>query len=221
MPTRRPFEPVALPGRRLHRLRAAVGGVERLEGARAAACRRPGAEGARAHQPHRGRGRVDRRRARRVLVTGADSLDTVAAYIGMLGMPFTVESPCRTEIAPRAARRRLCPRRRRGAGGAVTGRVMGRRRSAVLSRVGVSRAAPGLVARAARTGRVAAATLAAREGRVGEQPGGPRLDERAEQPPHRLGRQPQRDQHRRRRPRSAARARSARDRAARPDSRNG
>ncbi|MDY0909210.1 helix-turn-helix transcriptional regulator [Microbacterium sp. CFBP9034] len=28
-----------------------------------------------------------------VLVTGADSLDTVAAYIGMLGMDFTVESP--------------------------------------------------------------------------------------------------------------------------------
>ena len=28
-----------------------------------------------------------------VLVTGADSLDTIAAYIGMLGMPFTVESP--------------------------------------------------------------------------------------------------------------------------------
>ncbi|QEO13787.1 WYL domain-containing protein [Agromyces intestinalis] len=28
-----------------------------------------------------------------VLVTGADTLETVAAYIGMLGMPFTVESP--------------------------------------------------------------------------------------------------------------------------------
>ena len=28
-----------------------------------------------------------------VLVTGADSLETIAAYIGMLGMPFTVESP--------------------------------------------------------------------------------------------------------------------------------
>ena len=28
-----------------------------------------------------------------VLVTGADNLDTIAAYIGMLGMPFTVESP--------------------------------------------------------------------------------------------------------------------------------
>ena len=28
-----------------------------------------------------------------ILVTGADSLDTIAAYIGMLGMDFTVESP--------------------------------------------------------------------------------------------------------------------------------
>ena len=31
--------------------------------------------------------------AESVLVTGADSLDTIAAYIGMLGMDFTVESP--------------------------------------------------------------------------------------------------------------------------------
>ncbi len=28
-----------------------------------------------------------------ILLTGADSMDTVAAYIGMLGMDFTVESP--------------------------------------------------------------------------------------------------------------------------------
>ncbi|MHA7984377.1 helix-turn-helix transcriptional regulator [Rathayibacter sp. CAU 1779] len=34
-----------------------------------------------------------------VLVTGADSLDTVAAYIGMLMMDFTVESPA--ELVPR------------------------------------------------------------------------------------------------------------------------
>lgn len=36
-----------------------------------------------------------------VLVTGADSLETVAAYIGMLGMPFSVESPVelRTHLA--------------------------------------------------------------------------------------------------------------------------
>lgn len=34
-----------------------------------------------------------------ILVTGADSLDTVAAYIGMLMMDFTVESPA--ELLPR------------------------------------------------------------------------------------------------------------------------
>jgi hypothetical protein len=34
-----------------------------------------------------------------VLVTGADTLDTVAAYIGMLMMDFTVESP--PELVPR------------------------------------------------------------------------------------------------------------------------
>ena len=33
-----------------------------------------------------------------VLVTGADSLDTIAAYIGMLNMDFTVESPL--ELVP-------------------------------------------------------------------------------------------------------------------------
>ncbi|CAL9616006.1 hypothetical protein SUDANB121_05756 [Nocardiopsis dassonvillei] len=33
-----------------------------------------------------------------VLVTGADSLDTVAVYVGMLGMDFTVESPA--ELVP-------------------------------------------------------------------------------------------------------------------------
>lgn len=37
--------------------------------------------------------------ARCVLVTGADSLDTVAVYIGMLMMDFTVESPA--ELVPR------------------------------------------------------------------------------------------------------------------------
>ena len=40
--------------------------------------------------------------SRSVLVTGADSLDTIAAYIGMLGMPFTVESPA--ELRPHLAR---------------------------------------------------------------------------------------------------------------------
>jgi hypothetical protein len=33
-----------------------------------------------------------------VLVTGADSLETIAAYIGMLGMDFTVDSPA--ELVP-------------------------------------------------------------------------------------------------------------------------
>jgi hypothetical protein len=33
-----------------------------------------------------------------VLVTGADSLETIAAYIGMLGMDFTVDSP--PELVP-------------------------------------------------------------------------------------------------------------------------
>ena len=33
-----------------------------------------------------------------MLVTGADSLETLAAYIGMLGMDFTVESPA--ELRP-------------------------------------------------------------------------------------------------------------------------
>ena len=48
------------PGRRLHRLRAAVGGFERLERARAAPGRRACRSRRRAHQPHRRRRRVDR-----------------------------------------------------------------------------------------------------------------------------------------------------------------
>jgi predicted DNA-binding transcriptional regulator YafY len=39
---------------------------------------------------------------RSVLVTGADSLETIAAYIGMLGMDFTVESP--PELVPHLLR---------------------------------------------------------------------------------------------------------------------
>ena len=41
-----------------------------------------------------------------ILVTGADSLETIAAYIGMLGMDFTVESPAalREHLATLAAR---------------------------------------------------------------------------------------------------------------------
>jgi hypothetical protein len=37
-----------------------------------------------------------------VLVTGADSLETIAAYIGMLGMDFTVDEPA--ELVPHLRR---------------------------------------------------------------------------------------------------------------------
>lgn len=50
-----------------------------------------------------------------VLVTGADSLDTVAAYIGMLMMDFTVESPA--ELLPRL--QLLSERYRRAVDGSV------------------------------------------------------------------------------------------------------
>ncbi|NNC13619.1 WYL domain-containing protein [Planctomonas sp. JC2975] len=50
-----------------------------------------------------------------VLVTGADSLDTVAAYIGMLMMDFTVESPA--ELVPRL--RLLSERYARAVAGSV------------------------------------------------------------------------------------------------------
>jgi len=47
-----------------------------------------------------------------VLVTGADSLETIAAYIGMLGMDFTVDSPA--ELVPHL--RRLAERYARAGG---------------------------------------------------------------------------------------------------------
>lgn len=50
-----------------------------------------------------------------VLVTGADSLDTIGAYIGMLGMDFTVESP--PELVPLL--RTLSARYARAADGAT------------------------------------------------------------------------------------------------------
>jgi hypothetical protein len=50
-----------------------------------------------------------------VLVTGADSLDTIGAYIGMLGMDFTIESP--PELAPLL--RTLSDRYARAADGAT------------------------------------------------------------------------------------------------------
>ena len=46
-----------------------------------------------------------------VLITGADSLETIAAYIGMLGMDFTVDSPA--ELVPHL--RRLADRYQRAA----------------------------------------------------------------------------------------------------------
>lgn len=54
---------------------------------------------------------VDEQRS--ILVTGADSLDTIAAYIGMLMMDFTVESP--PELLPRL--RLLSDRYRRAVDG--------------------------------------------------------------------------------------------------------
>ncbi|MBM7503834.1 helix-turn-helix transcriptional regulator [Agromyces aurantiacus] len=53
-----------------------------------------------------------------VLVTGADSLDTIGAYIGMLGMDFTVESP--RELVPLL--RTLSERYARAAGGSTPDR---------------------------------------------------------------------------------------------------
>lgn len=52
-----------------------------------------------------------------VLVTGADTLDTIGAYIGMLGMDFTVESP--PELVPLL--RTLSERYARAADGATLG----------------------------------------------------------------------------------------------------
>ncbi|MEI5582528.1 MULTISPECIES: helix-turn-helix transcriptional regulator [unclassified Agromyces] len=52
-----------------------------------------------------------------VLVTGADSLDTIGAYIGMLGMDFTVESPA--ELVPLL--RTLSERYARAAAGPARG----------------------------------------------------------------------------------------------------
>jgi len=97
MPTRRPFTPAPLPG----------GDYT------AFAMRSIAASGWRVHARLRVAAPAERVLARinptvgvvesvddetSVLVTGADSLETVAAYIGMLGMDFTVESP--PELVP-------------------------------------------------------------------------------------------------------------------------
>lgn len=92
MPTRRPFEPVPVPGGDFT----------------AFALRSIAAGGWNVHARLRIAAPADRVVARinptvgvveavdattSVLVTGADSLETIAAYIGMLGMDFTVDSP--------------------------------------------------------------------------------------------------------------------------------
>ncbi|WP_127472633.1 helix-turn-helix transcriptional regulator [Microbacterium sulfonylureivorans] len=92
MPTRRPFAPVPLPG----------GDYT------AFALRTIAASGWKVHARLRIAAPADRVVARinptvgvveavdaetSILVTGADSLETIAAYIGMLGMDFTVDSP--------------------------------------------------------------------------------------------------------------------------------
>lgn len=92
MPTRRPFEPVPLPG----------GDFTEF------ALRTIAASGWKVHARLRIAAPAERVVARinptvgvveavdadtSVLVTGADSLETIAAYIGMLGMDFTVDSP--------------------------------------------------------------------------------------------------------------------------------
>ena len=78
--------------RRLPGLRATHDGVRWL--ARACPDHRPRASrgGAGSDQSHR-RGRRERSTRHRVLVTGADSVEAVAVYIGMLGMDFTVTDP--------------------------------------------------------------------------------------------------------------------------------
>ncbi|MCP2637304.1 WYL domain-containing protein [Microbacterium sp. HD4P20] len=97
MPTRRPFSPVPIPG----------GDYT------AFALRSIAASGWKVHARLRIDAPADRVVARinptvgvveavdegtSVLVTGADSLETIAAYIGMLGMDFTVEEPA--ELVP-------------------------------------------------------------------------------------------------------------------------
>ena len=64
----------------------------RVGGARPDRRRRPGLGGAGPDQPHR-RGGRDGRRGALVLVTGGDSLEIVAVWIGMLGLDFHVTEP--------------------------------------------------------------------------------------------------------------------------------
>ena len=101
MPTRRPFEPVALPGGDFtsYVLRSVASSGWKVH-ARLRVDAPADAVLARINPTVGVVESVDESTS--VLVTGADSLDTVAAYIGMLGMPFTVESPA--ELRPHLAR---------------------------------------------------------------------------------------------------------------------
>ena len=78
--------------RRLHRLRAPRGRLRRLERAHPDPGRRARGRGAGPDQPG-GRGGRGRRRQTCVLVTGGDSVEIIAVYIGMLGLDFFVDGP--------------------------------------------------------------------------------------------------------------------------------
>ncbi len=92
MPTRRPFEPIALPGGDFTSfvLRSVASSGWNVH-ARLRVDAPAAAVLARINPTVGVVESIDESTS--VLVTGADTLDTVAAYIGMLGMPFTVESP--------------------------------------------------------------------------------------------------------------------------------
>ncbi len=96
--TRRRFAPTPLPGGDYTAFAMRSIAIERMEGARAPPDRRarPTAVLARINPAVGVVEAVSDDES--VLVTGADSLDTIAAYIGMLGMDFTVESPA--ELVP-------------------------------------------------------------------------------------------------------------------------
>ncbi|MEF3402190.1 helix-turn-helix transcriptional regulator [Agromyces sp. CCNWLW203] len=92
MPTRRRFEPVALPGGDYTAF--AMRSIAESGWKVHARLRIAAPADAVLARIHHAVGVVEAvSDAESVLVTGADSLDTIAAYIGMLGMDFTVESP--------------------------------------------------------------------------------------------------------------------------------
>ncbi|HEY9324877.1 MAG TPA: WYL domain-containing protein [Agromyces sp.] len=92
MPTRRRFEPVALPGGDYTAF--AMRSIAESGWKVHARLRVAAPADAVLARIHHAVGVVEAvSDSESVLVTGADSLDTIAAYIGMLGMDFTVESP--------------------------------------------------------------------------------------------------------------------------------